>query len=558
MPHSSAGRLRRGSSSGRRGLVRSDDDEDDNYSNQYSWSPSPVLQWTEWGQQFSAGRNAHKRNNGSPEHGLMDAVRGKEKQTTAESEVQRTREVLLRYKRYVEERLMRYIQELEDRCAHRGKLCERLKRDNALLLEELDRCRAAPAPAPPLRKVAKSPNYTSPLKLPQTSLPHTVGVSQRVREDATPSGLDMLRAREEGLLRQLHEERVAREKLQAAYAEIQEKMQKQIAHDEDERRIRVDAQSIRDLRDALARRDEEIRHLRRLHGFSIAEPLEGVPWDGEEGAVAEFRAAVGDAGEFVAAMDAATAAFVDAAAVKVENDTPFKRVAQLWEEVGRLAASLPCDASASLQQPQLQLLIFARALRCAVEQEHNEMALFVRKLLGERDELRESIAREQRDRAVERQAAAHRLHEVGEEGAALAQQLQQRLDSTTQRATSWMGLDVPTLRQQRECGAPPAEVERCDAATQTLLSVELSGFILSGPATRLNSRDSSNEPLSSDLCQLLRDMEALESDNAAKAALIAQLQQQRERFLGSVDAEFAVSVPARATLTGAFCQYLLE
>ncbi|EKF39085.1 hypothetical protein MOQ_000692 [Trypanosoma cruzi marinkellei] len=370
----------------------------------------------------------------------------------------------------------------------------------------------------------------------------------------------MLRSRESTLLQQLQEERADRERLELEHADAIRRLQEQVAELEEKRRVGIDATTIQNLREVLARRDDEIRQLRKLHGFSIVEPLdEGESQGMEDSVVAELKQAARDAFEFVAAMNATATNNSETHTPSLTSETGmhFKDVEQLWKEAICAIASLSDDISKLSHQPLL-LQAVAKSIRCAMEAEHNQMALFVRQLLYEIEEMHNFIGRERHERDLERQVAANRLCEVEEESTALVQRLQRELSETAQRASSWVALDEPVVRQRKEKGSPTSGMQRCDVATQTMPSVQLSGLLTGETSSCPVPHNGAYKPLSDDLGHLLHEMEALERDNNEKSALIAKLRQQRERFLGSVDAELALSFPERTALATSFPQYLLE
>ncbi|KAF8302883.1 hypothetical protein TcYC6_0045550 [Trypanosoma cruzi] len=545
----------------RRDFVRYDDEENVG-SRPHS---SPIAQWADWSQQFFSSLTASTCRHSS---GSSEVTEPRAKLAVTERELVRTRELLLQYKQYVEKRLLRHIQKLEEECAQRGKFCERLKRDNALLLEEMDRYRVSGAstagtfcsnglkrqhhPSPPGNaRQASLFSYPTPL-FPPLPLPE--------REDSTKGVLEMLRSRESTLLQQLHEERTERERLESEHAEAMRSLQEKVAELEEKRRVGIDATTIQNLREVLARRDDEIRQLRKLHGFSIVEPLEEDESQGvEDSAVAELKQAARDAFEFVAAMNATATNKIETHTLPLASETGihFKDVEELWKETICAIASFS-DGTSKLSHQPLLLQAVAKSVRCAMEAEHNQMALFLRQLLYEIEEMHKFIERERRERDLERQVAAHRLCEVEEESTALVQRLQRELSETAQRASSWVALDEPVVRQRREKSSTASGMQRCDVATQTMPSVQLLGLLTGETSSFPVAQNGAYKPLSDDLGHLLHEMEALERDNNEKSAIIAKLRQQRERFLGSVDAELALSFPERTALATSFPQYLLE
>ncbi|RNF26736.1 uncharacterized protein Tco025E_00970 [Trypanosoma conorhini] len=513
--------------------------------------PSPMTHWTKWGQQSSAVPIEPLR---SRSYGVSEALIPRGKLAATEHELERTKEVLLQYKNYVERRLLRHIQGMEEECAQRGKLCERLKRDNALLLEELERYRALRASAservssdalgrrahsPPWGQLrqASSASYPSPPPLPE-------------REDPAKGVLQMLRARESTLLGQLQDERATRARLEAEHAAAVRRLQERVAELEEKRRMGIDAATIQTLRELLARRDEEIRQLRKLHGSTIEKPLEeGEPQGTETSFLAELRQTARDGVEFAAAMTATAIKTTDAHAAAAH----FEEVEQLWEEVLRVTASLP-DALSKLPRQLWLLPATAKSMRCAIVAEHIQLALFVGQLLHAMEELRGTLALERR----EQQVAGDRLREVEEESTALVQRLQQELSEAAQGAPLRTAKNEPAALHRRQKSSSPADAQRCDVATQTLLSAQLSGLQNGGTASLVAPPNAAYTPRSTNLGDLLQEMEALERDNAAKSALIAKLQHQRERFLSGVDAELAPSLSARTAMATSFTQYLLE
>ncbi|PBJ79920.1 hypothetical protein BCY84_02179 [Trypanosoma cruzi cruzi] len=538
------------------------DDEENVGSRPHS---SPIAQWADWSQQFFSSLTASTCRDSSVS---SEVTEPRAKLAVTERELVRTRELLLQYKQYVEKRLLRQIQKLEEECAQRGKFCERLKRDNALLLEEMDRYRVSGAstagtfcsnglkrqhhPSPPGNAHQASLfSYPTPLS-PPLPLPE--------REGSTKGVLEMLRSRESTLLQQLHEERNERERLELEHAEAMRSLQEKVAELEEKRRVGIDATTIQNLREVLARRDDEIRQLRKLHGFSIVEPLEEDESQGiEDSAMAELKQAARDALEFVAAINATATNKIETHTIPLASETGihFKDVEELWKETICAIASFS-DGTSNLSHQPLVLQAVAKSVRCAMEAEHNQMALFLRQLFYEIEEMHKFIERERRERDLERQVAAHRLCEVEEESTALVQRLQRELSEAAQRASSWVALEEPVVRQRREKSSPKSGMQRCDVATQTMPSVQLSGLLTSGMSNFPVPQNGAYKPLSDDLGHLLHEMEALERDNNEKSALIAKLRQQRERFFGSVDAELALSFPERTALATSFPQYLLE
>ncbi|KAF8281402.1 hypothetical protein TcBrA4_0087710 [Trypanosoma cruzi] len=545
----------------RRDFVRYDDEENVG-SRPHS---SPIAQWADWSQQFFSSLTASTCRDSSVSSEVTET---RAKLAVTERELVRTRELLLQYKQYVEKRLLRQIQKLEEECAQRGKFCERLKRDNALLLEEMDRYRVSGAstagtfcsnglkrqhhPSPPGNAHQASLfSYPTPLS-PPLPLPE--------REGSTKGVLEMLRSRESTLLQQLHEERTERERLELEHAEAMRSLQEKVAELEEKRRVGIDATTIQNLREVLARRDDEIRQLRKLHGFSIVEPLEEDESQGiEDSAMAELKQAARDALEFVAAINATATNKIETHTIPLASETGihFKDVEELWKETICAIASFS-DGTSNLSHQPLVLQAVAKSVRCAMEAEHNQMALFLRQLFYEIEEMQKFIERERRERDLERQVAAHRLCEVEEESTALVQRLQRELSEAAQRASSWVALEEPVVRQRREKSSPTSGMQRCDVATQTMPSVQLSGLLTGGMSSFPVPQNGAYKPLSDDLGHLLHEMEALERDNNEKSALIAKLRQQRERFFGSVDAELALSFPERTALATSFPQYLLE
>ncbi|RNF12422.1 hypothetical protein TcG_08845 [Trypanosoma cruzi] len=545
----------------RRDFVRYDDEENVG-SRPHS---SPIAQWADWSQQFFSSLTASTCRDSSVS---SEVTEPRAKLAVTERELVRTRELLLQYKQYVEKRLLRQIQKLEEECAQRGKFCERLKRDNALLLEEMDRYRVSGAstagtfcsnglkrqhhPSPPGNAHQASLfSYPTPLS-PPLPLPE--------REGSTKGVLEMLRSRESTLLQQLHEERTERERLELEHAEAMRSLQEKVAELEEKRRVGIDATTIQNLREVLARRDDEIRQLRKLHGFSIVEPLEEDESQGiEDSAMAELKQAARDALEFVAAINATATNKIETHTIPLASETGihFKDVEELWKETICAIASFS-DGTSNLSHQPLVLQAVAKSVRCAMEAEHNQMALFLRQLFYEIEEMHKFIERERRERDLERQVAAHRLCEVEEESTALVQRLQRELSEAAQRASSWVALEEPVVRQRREKSSPTSGMQRCDVATQTMPSVQLSGLLTGGMSSFPVPQNGAYKPLSDDLGHLLHEMEALERDNNEKSALIAKLRQQRERFFGSVDAELALSFPERTALAASFPQYLLE
>ncbi|EKG06992.1 hypothetical protein TCSYLVIO_001882 [Trypanosoma cruzi] len=545
----------------RRDFVRYDDEENVG-SRPHS---SPIAQWADWSQQFFSSLTASTCRDSSVSSEVTET---RAKLAVTERELVRTRELLLQYKQYVEKRLLRQIQKLEEECAQRGKFCERLKRDNALLLEEMDRYRVSGAstagtfcsnglkrqhhPSPPGNAHQASLfSYPTPLS-PPLPLPE--------REGSTKGVLEMLRSRESTLLQQLHEERTERERLELEHAEAMRSLQEKVAELEEKRRVGIDATTIQNLREVLARRDDEIRQLRKLHGFSIVEPLEEDESQGiEDSAMAELKQAARDALEFVAAINATATNKIETHTIPLASETGihFKDVEELWKETICAIASFS-DGTSNLSHQPLVLQAVAKSVRCAMEAEHNQMALFLRQLFYEIEEMHKFIERERRERDLERQVAAHRLCEVEEESTALVQRLQRELSEAAQRASSWVALEEPVVRQRREKSSPTSGMQRCDVATQTMPSVQLSGLLTGGMSSFPVPQNGAYKPLSDDLGHLLHEMEALERDNNEKSALIAKLRQQRERFFGSVDAELALSFPERTALATSFPQYLLE
>ncbi|ESL09402.1 hypothetical protein TRSC58_02875 [Trypanosoma rangeli SC58] len=518
--------------------------------------PSPVKHWAEWASRPSSSPTAplHIHSSGPSEASIPHG-----KMTATECELERTKELLLQYKHYVERRLLRHIQKIEVECAKRGELCERLKRDNALLLEGLERYRASRTSTPvfflpngikrqphsptlgDLRQTA-SVSYPSPLAPPPPPLPE--------REDSAKGMLQMLRSRESTLLGQLQEERTARERLEVEHAAAVRQLQEHVTELEEKMRVGIDATTIQTLREVLARRDDEIRQLRKLHGFSIVEALEeGEPHNLENSFIAELRLAARDAVEFVAAMTA-TATNTSHTCT---TDLHFKEVEELWGEVLRVTASPPDDPSKLPQQLWL-LMAIGKSLRRAIVAEHNQLALFVGQLLQGLEEVRGTLAREQQERQVARDC----LRAVEAESTALVQQLQQELGETAHRVSSRVAQSGAAMLHKRQHCLLPAVTRSSDVATQTLPSAQLSDLQKSEATSLLVPHNAAYVPISTDLGHLLHEMEALERDNAAKSALIAKLQQQRERFLGDVDAELAVSFPARTAMANSFAQYLLE
>ncbi|ESS69397.1 hypothetical protein TCDM_01919 [Trypanosoma cruzi Dm28c] len=545
----------------RRDFVRYDDEENVG-SRPHS---SPIAQWADWSQQFFSSLTASTCRDSSVS---SEVTEPRAKLAVTERELVRTRELLLQYKQYVEKRLLRQIQKLEEEYAQRGKFCERLKRDNALLLEEMDRYRVSGAstagtfcsnglkrqhhPSPPGNAHQASLfSYPTPLS-PPLPLPE--------REGSTKGVLEMLRSRESTLLQQLHEERNERERLELEHAEAMRSLQEKVAELEEKRRVGIDATTIQNLREVLARRDDEIRQLRKLHGFSIVEPLEEDESQGiEDSAMAELKQAARDALEFVAAINATATNKIETHTIPLASETGihFKDVEELWKETICAIASFS-DGTSNLSHQPLVLQAVAKSVRCAMEAEHNQMALFLRQLFYEIEEMHKFIERERRERDLERQVAAHRLCEVEEESTALVQRLQRELSEAAQRASSWVALEEPVVRQRREKSSPTSGMQRCDVATQTMPSVQLSGLLTGGMSSFPVPQNGAYKPLSDDLGHLLHEMEALERDNNEKSALIAKLRQQRERFFGSVDAELALSFPERTALATSFPQYLLE
>ncbi|PBJ71724.1 hypothetical protein BCY84_16410 [Trypanosoma cruzi cruzi] len=545
----------------RRDFVRYDDEENVG-SRPHS---SPIAQWADWSQQFFSSLTASTCRDSSVS---SEVTEPRAKLAVTERELVRTRELLLQYKQYVEKRLLRQIQKLEEEYAQRGKFCERLKRDNALLLEEMDRYRVSGAstagtfcsnglkrqhhPSPPGNAHQASLfSYPTPLS-PPLPLPE--------REGSTKGVLEMLRSRESTLLQQLHEERTERERLELEHAEAMRSLQEKVAELEEKRRVGIDATTIQNLREVLARRDDEIRQLRKLHGFSIVEPLEEDESQGiEDSAMAELKQAARDALEFVAAINATATNKIETHTIPLASETGihFKDVEELWKETICAIASFS-DGTSNLSHQPLVLQAVAKSVRCAMEAEHNQMALFLRQLFYEIEEMHKFIERERRERDLERQVAAHRLCEVEEESTALVQRLQRELSEAAQRASSWVALEEPVVRQRREKSSPTSGMQRCDVATQTMPSVQLSGLLTGGMSSFPVPQNGAYKPLSDDLGHLLHEMEALERDNNEKSALIAKLRQQRERFFGSVDAELALSFPERTALATSFPQYLLE
>ncbi|RNE99257.1 hypothetical protein TraAM80_08282 [Trypanosoma rangeli] len=518
--------------------------------------PSPAKHWTEWAPRLSSSSTASLY---IPSSGLSEASIPHGKLASTERELECTKELLLQYKHYVERRLFLHIQKIEKECAKHSELCKRLKRDNALLLEELERYRASRTSmavpflsngierqphSPPLGYLcqAASVSYPSPLAPPPPPLPKS--------EDSAKEMLHMLRSHESRLLGQLKEERTARERLEVEHAAAVRQLQEQVAELEGKMRVGIDAVTIQTLRKVLARRDDEIRKLRKLHGFSIVEALEeGSPQDFENSFIAELRLAARDAVEFVAAMTATTTDMGDTC----RTDLHLKEVEDLWGEVLRVTASPPDDSS-KLPQQLWPLMDIGKSLRCAIVAEHNQLALFVGQLLQGMEEVRGTLAREQQERQVD----GDRLRAMQAESTALVQRLPQELGETAQCSPSRVAQTEAAELHKRQHSVSPTVTRSSDVATQTLPSAQLSHLQNSGATSLLVPHNAAYKPISTDLGHLLHEMEALERDNAAKSALIAKLQHQRERFLGDVDAELAVSLPTRKAMTNSFAQYLLE
>ncbi|ORC85344.1 uncharacterized protein TM35_000362040 [Trypanosoma theileri] len=509
--------------------------------------PSALTQWTEWSQQSSFSCNRDP-----------STLSSERTSTAVERELLRTKEVLMQYKSYVEKRLMRYIKELEDDRTQRDKLCDRLKRDNVLLLEELNRFRSGTAAA------------------------------QRTKYQN--STFQTFPTREESLLQELQKEQARRAQLEAVHADTVARLQQQVDQFKQDRHSGVDAHTIQNLRDVLTQRDDEIRQLRKLYSLPSSEPTGsaqpstvGVTGIEGESVALEVQQMATDAIEFISAMNDAASTITNNnnnntntpfAAIThttnsdshtnvatIESNTYFADVGHMWEDLSRLSTS-PLDNACNTPYRSSHLLSMARSLRCTLEEEHNQIALFVRKILRENEDLNVQLTRERHEREMERQTATYRLNEVEEESAALIQQLRQQLHFTTQqRGSSWLGRNSQSLQREQDKTAWMMfsdDTQRCDIGTQTLLSVELSQLMQMNKGQQLVSTSISNEQFMNQLSQVLSEMEILERDNAEKSILLAQLQQQRERFLAGVDTELAHSLPTRASLTSNFGQYLLR
>ncbi|KAH9586683.1 hypothetical protein LSM04_005425 [Trypanosoma melophagium] len=551
--------------------------------------PSALTQWAEWSPQTSMSYNR--------EASSMSSGRTS---TAVERELLRTKEVLMQYKTYVEQRLMRYIKELEEDRTHREKLCVRLKHDNKLLLEELDRFRSGTTITTNAQRPKRQcHNWHDGYEYPFSSSSHVLLSPSQVKQQSgellpktrteTLYTLQTLHGREGSLLEQLQKERAKQAQLEAVHANAVARLQEQVEQLEQDRRSGVDAHTIKNLRDALAQRDDEIRKLRKLHGLSPPEPsgsgkqtTVGVTGMERESIALEIQHMAADAVEFISAMKEAASTTTPATPkpiiiskiavtnttsnpdshtnmATIEGNTYFANLGNMWEDLCRLSTSHMDEAFHSPHRSS-HLLSITRSLRCAMEEEHNQIALFVQKILRENEELRMHLTSERRDWEIERQAATHRLSEVEEDSAALVQQLRQQLQLTTQRGFSCTRRISQSIQREHEKNVLmlSGHIQRCDVGTQTLLSVELSQLMEVNKGHQIVSTSISNEQFMNQLFQVLREMEILERDNAEKSVLLAQLQQQRERFLSGVDTELAHKLPTRASLTANFGQYLLE